>query len=355
MENFAELYCDIMKDMAESLYHDIINNPISNKLINYNDTIDFKFIAKEDLNFNACVTHENNTDYLIMNTGVRLIIEEYMYAIFARSDLFMEIGNSNKEINRKFVSSLLDENNIFDMPTPIDKERINVAQLISHFGLRYIVCHELGHLVNGHAFLLNELTDNFTIHMHSTENMDKDKKITPLDRRTLEYDADAFATTRGIHNIMNILIENKQYSWPKCIQSDKYKLFELWGFAVHTIFLFFDFIYKNDYSENSFYLPNQAREIANINSATANIKYLYTNDILVNLHKIEIDFDEIKKKLTTGLLKAEHCFNLFFQTEFNLLTLFHDTKYNHYVNQILYNWNTKLKSKLCKYSRTILS
>ena len=339
----------LAKKIAEGLYDFGINVP-TNPNKKYNSEIKFDYYFVNNDTMNASVSHKNNIDYLYMNVGTMRIIYTYFYNIFAQSNTFDNIGIPLEEINKKINGGFdFKEKQLLFDGMPKCNDRRTIAELVSLFAVRYLSCHELGHLLNGHVFYLKEKTGSFEMAMAmGNEN----NGLTPLNRRTLEMDADAFAASQGIINIIEIFKQKKEFDFFMDIIKNPIILFELWAFAIHSLFLLFEKFYGPvEYSVIGLYLPFEARETLNLSSANSALNYHCKKGYF---EYGKYNSKDINKSLNIGIEKAEKYFNEFFKTKYNFYTsIQNNPDYTKFADEVLDNWYN-IKKDLAKYSRTIL-
>lgn len=342
-------FLNLSKQSTESLYKTAIEAPSNNKKA-YSKDIDFKYYFKTDESMNAGVSHSNNVDYLIMNTGTIGLVFNLFYNIFSRKDMLIDIGVARKERNNVIQYGFdFDRKQLFFNGQPECEDRHTIANFVSLLSIRYINNHELGHLLNGHVFLGKEKTGRYEIAM-------ADKKMypgfSPLDRRTIEMDADAFAATQGIINIIEIFKKKEDFDFYLKIIGDPLRLFELWAFAIHSIFLLFERLYgPTEYNKNALYLPFIARQRLNLGSAMNALR----NHIEGGFFDYgKSNYDLIMKSFSKGIRLSEEYFNELFKTRYYYFaSTSDDIDYIEFTNEVLEHWKT-LKEDLDKYARTTL-
>lgn len=355
-EGFTERsFLNILKVNAEVLYKKAINAK-SNTNKKYN-TKGLKFTYIQDDTLNACVWIEDDYDNMCINTGTLVILYSLFYTAFSDRSMFPNIGKVDNESNN-LVKGCFDSSKIQLLFTdqPKDEDRLTIANLTAMFACNYIYAHELGHLLNGHGYLLKTLYGNNRMEMILKNIMgtfsNTKKEEYSLDRRTLEMDADSFAATFGINNIIGLYQEREKNKIYFDLLESPFQIFELWTFAVHNIFMIFELACPSRYKKTDTYLPNEAREILNLLSADKTIDSMIERGYF---KCTDWEKSEIKKHFFKGIKEAEKFFNNLFGKKYNFIEEgLKKPEYNEYVNEVLNNWDNKLRYKLKKYSRAIL-
>ncbi|MEA4821586.1 MAG: hypothetical protein VB122_05085 [Erysipelotrichales bacterium] len=329
----------------------------SNKNKEYNTKgLDFYFI--NDNSINACVCIEDNLDKMYVNTGTITNIYSLFYSAFSNCYMFQEIGDAKKE-TQKNVDAYFDFNSkqILLTGQPKDNSRRIIAEYVSQLAIRYICAHELGHLFNGHAYLLKQLYGTPKVEMIPKYDLSKisDNKIMEyaLDRRTLEMDADAFAASASIVNLIGIYKEQVNFKYILDLLESPLQIFELWAFAVHNVFMLFELSISSEYSKESFYLPNLAREALNISAADTTLREQIKRGYFSCTKN---EYDNILKCFASGIQKAEKFFKSYNKTNFDFFSFASnlDKNYVEFTKEVNNHWDKSLKNRLKKYSRAIL-
>ncbi|BBO00413.1 hypothetical protein [Sporolactobacillus terrae] len=194
--------------MKEALYKDIENRAqaiyqqyqyLMQKVLksNTNSTkSQLKFYLIEDERLNGKSGHKNNVDNIGINTGVIDKFFDYFYDFAKkRSEEFIKaMSLGADEIDGEEISY---EGIVFDnngKAKAIDSKVIDVslASLLNTFVARFILTHELGHLLNGHCeYISAKQSSNMQYIPMFYRDADKINSVSPLDIRTMEMDADA--------------------------------------------------------------------------------------------------------------------------------------------------------------------
>jgi len=351
-DGFTELsYLNICKKITEGIYENAIHSP-SNKNPNYQTKgLKFNFVNESSVNAMARITGEY--DEIFINTGTVTEIIAWIFSAFSNPAMYSFIGKTSSENNMEVLAK-------YDHPTkaihltgtPKDKTRYSVAFSTALLGIRFICMHELGHLLNGHAYLIKDLYGVDCIDMVLKEKLYSIglSNEYALDRRTMEMDADAFAISSGISNLDGLINDNSDGFLNALFHP--LQIYELWTFAVHSIFLMWERLYPTSYDSRSFYLPNLARQRLNISAAKSTIDSL--------MQKGYIKYDALERQsiflyMESGVKQAEHFFNINKSTKFNYVHDFEQDKvYQKYADEVLTHWNKNLRKRLEKYSRAVL-
>lgn len=172
-----------------------------------------KIYLKDDSKLGGKAWHENNIDNIEINKGVIDNFFDYFYDFAKkRSENFLKMLSFDvDEIEDRKISY---EGLVYDnsgKAKVIDSKAIDLslASLLNIFVARFILTHELGHLLNGHCGYINAKRNNSVqyIPMFYKDTDGITSIISPLDSRTLEMDADAFAATDNFRNL--VLLYNK--------------------------------------------------------------------------------------------------------------------------------------------------
>lgn len=314
-----------------------------------------KFYLIEDGRIGGKSWYKSNIDNIEINTGVIDNFFDYFYDFAEeRSKKFLKMMSfSADEIEGKEISY---EGIVFEdsgKAKAIDSKAIDVslAILLNIFVARFILTHELGHLLNGHCEYLNAKRSNSVqyIPMFYSET-DKVISIPPLDSRTLEMDADAFAATDNFRNL--VLLYNKfEERVDRSLNIQPIDLFFWWSFAIRSTFLQMQNKPKDgEFKSDMTHLPSAARWCLIIGSIETNIKS--------GMYKIDYRNEDNEEKIMEAIIKgsayAEKYFNEKSFLACNWITeLIENKDYKKFVSEIENNWET-LSSKLNCFSRLSL-
>lgn len=353
---FSELsYLSLIKGVAESIYKNSIAAP-SNKNREYQTNgLIFNYLNDEDIN--AYTSIMNGYDHLVVNTGTVTKIYEYFFSVFSSKEMFLNIGNPSAEQGIEVLAKFdYSSKQILLTGRPNDQSRCTVAEYTSLLAIRYIIAHELGHMLNGHTYLIKNLYSVPKVEMIFKSlvfNLSHgDLTDYALDRRTLEMDADAFAATIGITNLIGIIDPSKEFGdFIDCLEQPL-QIFELWTFAIHSIFMIFELENPSNYSNTSFYLPNNAREALNLSSAMITLDFMISKGYFVCSDE---RYSLIKNYFKSGINKAESFFNAYRHTNFHFISNFlNNVDTGIYCDRVLDHWNKKMRARLQDYTRAIL-
>lgn len=356
-DGFTNLsFLNLCKKMAEEMYDSAIQAP-SNANSTYNTLgLRFNFIDDNDLNASVWIDGDNY-DNMRFNTGTLNRIYANFYTLFSNKRMYTKIGDAGIEQNH-LIKGEFDwkSRSIHFSNVPLSRNRRSIADLMALLASRYICAHELGHLLNGHAYLLNTLYGTQSIKMiEKSETSLPNEKIKldyALDRRTLEMDADAFATTVGIINITGILQQKETFSEYLDILESPYQIFELWAFAIHSVFMQFELACPSNYDKKCFYLPNEARQILNFGSVNETI------DLLIGegaFQCSEAEKNVIMEYVGQGIHEAERYFVSVYNMKYaSVEQNMRNQSFIDYVDEVRCHWDNDLRHKLKKYARAIL-
>lgn len=215
------------------------------------------------------------------------------------------------------------------------------AKLLEIFVSRFIVLHELGHVLNGHCKLLANkcnVTGLNYIPLYYYENEKLLAEDSALDIRTLEMDADAFATTQSIYHVLFL---HKNYE--SQIRIKPHDVFYWWSFAVRSHFLTCeDQFMDNNYYKKMTHLPSNARWT---------LIYTSTLEVIDSCNIIEEEKKMFKELITKGAIDAEVKFNCIKYSNYDWVNeIDNNIQYINYTNEVNINWE-KLIIQLQEYAR----
>lgn len=347
LNNKEDFYIDIKNrtmDIYEQ-YQYIIKEALKKDTSKYS----LKFCLKEDSNLGGKAWSTNYLDNIQVNKGVIDNFFDYFYGFTKmQTDDFLKKLRTDHEEEVSYEFIKFDDNgnvNLFDSKV-IDYK---LAGLLTIFVSRFIITHELGHLLNGHCEYLISKEKNSVqyISMFEEENSKNIKNVSSLDFRTLEMDADAFAATDNFRNLI-LLYEKFEDRVDKDLNIKPIELFYWWSFAIRSNFLITQRILSDEeYRPDRKHLPSVARWILILGSIVDIIdKGMYK----IN-YKAEDNKGKLLESLTTGFLFAEKCYNERFHTNYNCLEeTINNIDYGHYATATQTNWGN-LVNKLEEFSR----
>lgn len=352
---FTDLsYFNITKVYTEKIYENAVNAPSNTNAKIKTKGLKFQFV--EDSEVNACAFLRDNYDYMRINTGTLVTIYSLLHSAFSNPNVFPNIGDARKETGCQ-VNGFFDSQKkqiLFDS-VPIDENRKMISEFASLLATRFIAMHELGHLLNGHTHYIGTLKSNYYIEMIVKEKLSKiSNKIDisyALDRRTMEMDADAFAATNSMTNLIGLFQNKESFNLIFDHMENPYQIFELWSFVIHLIFMEFERYAESDYSKYCYYLPNSARELL-CHSSAINALEAQRNSGYFSCSREEVEL--IENYMIKGIQRAENYFNSVYNTDFNFIVKILDPKFIDYVDEVQNHWNNKLRHNLQKFSRALL-
>ena len=322
-----------------------VNNLISvNQLQDKNIKFNFDYIQYFDID--GISDYLDGTDIVKINEGVLLKTYKTFYTLASCYSILDDLQNTNNgSIGIKLCYTFADEQQYeMEYHVPLDKKRKIIAEYMSMFAIKFAILHEIGHLFDGHVFYhrsYNELIIEDKYTMTSQIN----SPISSLDYQTMEMDADAFAISRIIEEIIIMLQEDTLI---KSVLNNSNDIFTLFVYSLHCFFKLIKDERKQSLDfKKSTHLPRWIREVINLDCAKTNIKYKAQNIIS------EYEFEDIIKN---ACLKAENQYNaITTQTidKHEIIEQSSEEVLNHY-NNITNNWKF-LRIKLYPYARARLA
>jgi len=357
-DGFTDSFLNSYKSLAEALYSDTAEKSLNIDKKYKTKGLDFAYIKDESIN--AKVWISRNMDTMCINTGTISQLYAWFYSVFSDPAMFNEIGNASVEDSSKVDGSFdVSKMQIQFTGEPKDKVRWTVANITAMLAIRFIVAHELGHLMNGHVFLLKSLYGTKSVDMipkklRSTGFKGSEKDYA-LDRRALEMDADAYAVTSSIYTLDQLLTSKRDLSEPFLeLLVSPLQIFELWGFAVHTIFMLFEREQGSlpEYEEKLLYLPTEARQTLNISAFIESFRY---NRQGGHLQYSDDEIETVINFVKSGIGKSELFFNANESTSYNFFeSALDNSEFYKFTEELRTHWSDSLRSKLEEYSRAKL-
>lgn len=268
-------------DRANSIY-DYFQNIIKQYLPYkwYASSLEFEIIDSDEINGKSWC--EKDKDHIQINRGVIELYYNYFSNVM-ENDKIKFLSNFNvtneeyelKNMSYEGVYFKDGKYHIYDSKVIDDSK----AQLLEIFVSRFIILHELGHILNGHCKLLAEKFTLIGLKYIPLYYFEKDKSLddeTSLNIRTLEMDADAFAATQSIYHLIYLY---KNFEHQVKIDMEPYDIFYWWSFALRSHFLicedqFIDLYYYKKMT----HLPSTARWTLIYNSALNVIDLIYVEE-----------------------------------------------------------------------------
>lgn len=305
-----------------------------------------EFEIKDSKEINGKSWCEKDKDHIEINRGVIELYYDY-FAIVMENDKvnFLRCLNITKEddelkkMSYEGVFYREGQVEVFDSKLVDDGK----AKLLEIFVSRFIVLHELGHVLNGHCKLLANkcnVTGLKYIPLFYYENEKLLDEDSALDIRTLEMDADAFAATQSIYHVLFLY---KNYESQVKIRMKPHDVFYWWSFAVRSHFLTCeDQFMDNNYYKKMTHLPSNARWT---------LIYTSTLEVIDFCDIIEQEKKMFKELITKGAIDAEVKFNCIKYSNYDWVNeIDNNIQYINYRNEVNTNWE-KLKIQLQEYAR----
>lgn len=181
---------------------------------NYNKK--FKFIYEDSISINGNAFSDDYLDRIIISRGIIEKSYSFFYNFLtAFPDLInFKKDNPNLGIKYKISEGLGCVEYDVNIHIPKDKKQCIDAELMSMVAVTFCIFHEIGHIYNGHVGYLNEIKKNSS-------------DLSDLERLTIEMDADAFAISRIIDEILLKKITDGSNDIYKLVQIISYGLMGL--------------------------------------------------------------------------------------------------------------------------------
>ncbi|UHA60701.1 hypothetical protein KDJ21_002920 [Metabacillus litoralis] len=217
------------------------------------------FLFVDDKTINAFATSINNIDVVGINIGVLTILYDFY----------------NKVVDDKFFTEIAGNG----------EERKNLIFRLQVMSFHYIICHEIGHLYNGHIDFgrLNL--------MKEIMNLNQSDRFEIIFNKTIELDADAFAMNRMLEFNENLIAVKDKSSVDNEIKYS-YKIFL---FSMYSFYLFLGETFRtNEIQEDTYFSP-AVRQLLNLTIAeefVARVRPEFSNEVkeITNYLMMEADF-----------------------------------------------------------------
>lgn len=334
--NYTEnSFLEINKKYIEATY--------ANHMKNNKRHLEFNYIYDNDIQ--AEIEFEKNVDKMSMFVGGLIKFYSYFYTLFSQKKFLCTIGNSSMELGNivfgKYDFSL---NHVVFSGEPQDSVRRSIANLAAMICCQIVLMHEMGHVLNGHTRLLDNLYCSGKLDMilrGVLANRGVRESAYALDRRTLEMDADAYSITSTFIEIHSLFKSEEENYYLECFQNRE-GIFEIYGLAMISVFMFLEKEYSVEYSKNSFYLPNSCR---------MGMAYSIVERIAKEMFPEETDLvmNEIKK----GIVDGERMFNSINQTDIHLISeiVVKERLFIEFSDEVNNCWDKRIKGMLKKYAQ----
>lgn len=307
------------------------------------------FEIKDDQEINGRSWCTNEEDHIEINIGVIKIYTEY----------FLKVTNYLNECFYKLLTGIDDEKQLKDFMYEgliFNDKGVKIitsknfaedrTKLMEIFVSRFILLHEYGHIFDGHCNYLSDFyggNDFIKMRYEDEEGVFDDEQKRKLDTRTLEMDADMFATSQSIYHLVFLYLNFDEQV--QCIGMKPIELFYWWAFAIRSQFLVCEdrFADTYKYSERMSHLPSNARWDMIANTVETIIHKCFNSEVM--------DINTIEKLFFDGVLDAEKIFNEIKCSKYNWINeLSGNVKYSYYKKEVNEHWKV-LKEQLIKYSR----
>jgi hypothetical protein len=293
------------------------------------------FIA--NLCLNASATEYENGYFIGLNIGTYFLLADMFEKMFSNKDVFIKIGNSRKETAEKQTINAIENDGLLTYDYPNDLLTITIknpvrscfCNLYMTMAIRFLINHELGHIVNGHLGYYKNIYGNI---YWNEFNYDKsENKIEPNISQTLEMDADSFATNIAFNHGKEIVDNISSVDYPyRLFYKDLKTYLSNWIICIYCFFKLCGFSNFNySLTKNNSHPPPSIR-----------VSLILNNVAILLLHNKIPDHEEILRSMTLAIKEAEEAFSMVTFAD-NNTTIF---AANHllatqYVHDITHNWN----------------
>jgi hypothetical protein len=262
MFQYIEAFDKCFKERGGHFDHKILDNPIMLEFLLKGCRRDieeiregrpdlpevyFDFINNSSLN--ACAAKMDGKYFIGIHIGTFFLLSDLFLRMLSNKNVLSEFGDTSHESDSKkiFNAQITDTTILFlakdpnESISPKDPVRLNLAQLLTSFAIKFLVMHEYGHIIFGHLDYLESKTKV----SHWTEIEDetlKLKSLSPITSQTLEMDADSYAVLRGVRQIIFLSgnIDNIKQELKPFYSSLESSL-TLWFYSIYSLFRLFGY------------------------------------------------------------------------------------------------------------------
>ena len=355
MKNKENIYQDI-RNRAESIYERYQSTIEQNRKegCDYSRT-KLHFSIFESMKLGGQSSFQNNIDNIRISSGTIDNFYDYFYefAKYNTKNLLRIMGLQNDDDENSFEGIGYNEKGeIRSVDSLLFEEDLTV--ILDIFVSRFILTHEFGHLFNGHCSYLNSIGNGKVQFMpiFNYSSVEQLEYISALDYRTLEYDADAFATTENLKYLIILYTQFEEKVDNSFLHIKAIDLFYWWGFAIRSMFLLMQQLLQDEKSlSERRYFPSIMRWGS----------VIFIVDKLINPQSLKIKFrggdtaDKILQKIVDGSIYAEKYFNEKNNDTKNwYVEIQENSEYLKLINEANENWRENMVKKLMPFSRLSL-
>lgn len=139
-----------------------------------------------------------------------------------------------------------------------DEERKNLIFRLQVMSFHYIICHELGHLYNGHiGFRRMNL-------MKEIMNFNLSDRAEIIFNKTIELDADAFAMNRMLEFNENLITTKNKSSNKNSSDNEIKYSFKILLFSMYSFYLFLGDTFRSSDIKDDTYFSPAVRQLLNL-------------------------------------------------------------------------------------------
>lgn len=315
-------------------------------MLNTSKFIEDKWINKFQFEFrylpfykiNGESDNYNGVDIIGINEGVIDRSCELAYKIVS---FFPDLRNF-EFIRERFLgikNSLCVEENLYNIIyyVPCKDEDKIISEFMAMFAIKFVILHEIGHLYNGHVEYLKK-----KLGVEKLSDYKGEHSIPDLDYRTIEMDADAFAISMLVNEI---ICDSEKYKELKKVLNDENEIYKILAYGINIVFLLMEKDYGRNY--NNRYLPLMDRRILALDC-------IITNKSII---KGSINDESIRAIIYESFINVQNCFYTLESESKENIEKFKDNILNHDhngIDEVNKRWQF-IRNELKNYTRLGLS
>jgi len=150
----------------------------------------------DDSEVNACAFRHCNRFFIGVNVGTITALMLLYHRMLADRRCLAQIGNVHREVSDLRLVTRLTAKSVEMVPAmPHDQIRVEYANHLICLAFLFILRHEFVHVAHGHIGLLEK---RFGVQRLAEFGSGSEPGLSPLDRQTLEWDADSIAVSNFV-------------------------------------------------------------------------------------------------------------------------------------------------------------